>query len=171
MMFVILETICEEFNKDLNKDLNTEFIKKNNKKEFGINTLSRIKDKIDVEDFEILKDIVENTDIKLTNNFINFEKTFSGLKIILSNYDKAIFKNRNDFFHGRIIPNPTIIDCEEDFNNLEMKYDYIAYRLYVLISKLILKKIGYNGYLINYPKLFEDYNEMNLKEPYFIELK
>lgn len=41
---------------------------------------------------------------------------------------------------------------------------YISAKLYTLLSKLILKNSGYNGYVINYGKLYskksnEDYFE------------
>jgi hypothetical protein len=117
-----------------------------------------------------LNDIVENIDNKLTNNAVHFEQTLRSLGMNYSNEERNILNKRNDFFHGRIIPNSHQIESEEEFINLERKYNYYSLRLYVLISKILLKKIGFDGYFINYPKIFEDDNEMNLKESYFIKL-
>jgi hypothetical protein len=164
IMFVVLETLCEELN------IKTEFAQKEFKKENGFKTLLSIKDQINEFDYKILEDIIENIDNELTNNVVNFEQTFKSLNINISNSDKLIFKQRNHFFHGRIIPERINIDSEEEFNNLEKTYDNYSLQLYVLISKLILKRIDFSGYLINYPKLFEQNNNLNLKEPYFIKL-
>ena len=165
LMFVILETLCEELN-------TKEFkIEKEFKKENGLLTLKRIKKKISDEDLIILQDIIENIDSKLTNNVVHFEQTIKSLKLNLTNEERKILVNRNEFFHGRIIPVSHKINTEEDYSSLEFKYDYYSLRLYVLVSKILLKKSGFEGYLINYPKLFEENNEMNLKkESYFTKL-
>lgn len=164
LMFVVLETLCEELN------IKNTRVEKQLKQEIGIETLNRLKDKISDEDFNVLTDIVENIDNKLTNNAVHFEQTLKSLGMNCSNEERNILNKRNDFFHGRIIPNSHQIESEEEFINLERKYNYYSLRLYVLISKILLKKIGFDGYLINYPKIFEDDNEMNLKESYFIKL-
>ncbi|MCZ8089616.1 MAG: hypothetical protein O9282_02210 [Flavobacterium sp.] len=164
LMFVVLETLCEELN------IKNTRVEKQLKQEIGIETLNRLKDKISDEDFNVLNDIVENIDNKLTNNAVHFEQTLRSLGMNYSNEERNILNKRNDFFHGRIIPNSHQIESEEEFINLERKYNYYSLRLYVLISKILLKKIGFDGYFINYPKIFEDDNEMNLKESYFIKL-
>ncbi|NRT15984.1 hypothetical protein HNP99_002346 [Flavobacterium sp. 28A] len=162
-MFVILETLCDELN---NK---TDRVEKELKKVKGENTLTNIKDKISNEDYLILEDIVAHIHIGLSNNAVHFEQTFKSLKIHLNDEDRKLFKQRNNFLHGRIIPESQEIKNEEDFYQLEIKYEYYSWRLYVLICKLILKKISFEGYLINYPKIFEDSDI--LKESYFIKLK
>lgn len=164
LMFVVLETLCEELN------VKNTRVEKQLKQEIGIETLNRLKDKISDEDFNILTDIVENIDNKLTNNAVHFEQTLKSLGMNYSNEERNILSKRNDFFHGRIIPNLHQIESEEEYVNLELKYNYYTLRLYVLVSKILLKTIGFKGYLINYPKLFEDDNKMNLKESYFVKI-
>lgn len=163
-MFVVLETLCKELN---NK---TDRVEKELKKEIGSQTLDKIKNKISNKDYLILKDIVENIDVRLTNNAVHFEQTFISSKISLHNEDKKVFKQRNYFLHGIILPESQEINNEEDFYQLEIKYEYYSWRLYVLISKLILKKISFSGYLINYSKIFEDCDNTNLNESYFTKL-
>lgn len=165
LMFGVLEALCEELNKK------TDFIKKEIKKEKGIETLRGIENKISDEDYLVLEDVIDHLDDKLSNNTVHFEQTFKSLEINLNKEEIEVFKQRNNFFHGRIIPSRCEIDYEEDFSDLEIKYKYYSYRLYVLICKLLLKEIGFKGYLINYPKLFEDSNSMNLKESPFTKLK
>lgn len=164
-MFVVLETLCEELN------LKRVKVEKENKQDMGFEILSKIKDKIEIEDLKVLTDIVENIDNKLTNNTVHFEQTLKNLGINCKNEEKKILSKRNDFFHGRIIPNRYQIESEEEFISLELKYEYYSLRLYVLISKIILKNIGFRGYLINYPKIFESDNGTKLNESYFEKLK
>lgn len=164
LMFVVLETLCEELN------IKEVFVEKELKKDNALLTLERIKKKISDEDLIILKDIVENIDSKLSNNVVHFEQTIRSLKLNVINEERKILANRNEFFHGRIIPIFHKINSEEDYSSLEFKYDYYSLRLFVLVSKILLKKCGFEGYLLNYPKLFEDNNEMSLKEKYFIKL-
>jgi len=44
---------------------------------------------------------------------------------------------------------------------------YISGRLYTLISALILKSIGYDGYIINHSKFFEDFCGIKTNEDYY----
>lgn len=165
LMFVVLETLCDELN------LKSIFVEKKTKQEDGVRILNKIKDKITDDDLKILNDIVENIDNKLTNNVVHFEQTIKSLGIKLNNDERNILSKRNDFFHGRIIPKVYAINSEEDFDSLEFEYNHCSLRLFVLVSKILLKKSGFYGYLINYPKIFEDYNQKNINESYFIELK
>ncbi|MFD2543314.1 hypothetical protein ACFSSB_13355 [Lacinutrix gracilariae] len=164
MLFVVLEVICEEFK----NDLDTNYIQKELKYKLGQKLLEKYKESIAAEDFIILDDIIENIDKRLTNNIVNYEQVFDALNINLSNEDRFVLKKRNHFFHGRIIPKSIQIDSEEAYVNLEKNYFHDSLRLYVLVSKLILKKVKFSGYIINYPKLFEEENI--LRESYFVKL-
>ncbi|SHM82673.1 hypothetical protein SAMN05443669_10932 [Flavobacterium xanthum] len=46
---------------------------------------------------------------------------------------------------------------------------YISAKLYTLLSKLILKMCGYEGYVINYSKFYER-NSIKTTEEYFNEI-
>ncbi|APY10575.1 hypothetical protein BWZ22_04690 [Seonamhaeicola sp. S2-3] len=164
LMFVVFETLCEELNEK------TSRVEKQIKQKKAAEVLDKIKDKIGINDFKVLNDIIENIDVKLVNNAVHFEQTLKSLGIKYNNEERNILAKRNDFFHGRIIPNSCPIKNEETFDTLEKKYNYYSLRLYVLVSKILLKKINFEGYLINYPKLFEIDYGVKLNEPYFTEL-
>lgn len=44
---------------------------------------------------------------------------------------------------------------------------YVSEKLYVLISSLILKYIGYSGYIINYAKTYEEDCNIATNEDYY----
>lgn len=165
LMFVVLETLCEELN------TKTDSVQKELKKDEAFRILKEIEDKISLEAYLVIDDVIKNIDCKLTNNTVHFEETFKSLKISLSNEDRGVLRRRNDFFHGRIIPDRFQINSEEEFVILEKKYNDYSLRIFVLISKIILKSVKFTGHLINYPKLFEDYNDQNIGESYFVEIK
>ncbi len=103
------------------------------------------------------------------NRLTNAEKLrapFDQLKIKLSQEDEKALDYRNDLLHGNILMNEDSKRTSEEIDNQML---YISAKLYTLISKLILKNSGYNGYLINHPKFYKnDYR--NAKDPYFEEI-
>lgn len=99
----------------------------------------------------------------LTNN----EKLilpFEQLGIELSVDDINIIRHRNDLLHG----NTYLIDNSRkelfDINNYMM---YVSEKLYTLVSSLILKYIGYTGYIINYAKAYEKECNIITNEDYY----
>lgn len=164
LMFVVLETVCEEFIEEKVK-IETRSIKGEASK-----VLSRVKEIIPLDDYHILEDAVEKVDDDFLLINKNFERVSKLMNISFNNEEKGILKKRNDFFHGRIIPRKNEIILEEDWYELEDKYDYYSYRLYVLVSKLILKKIMFSGYFINYPKILENRFNLKLKESCFSKI-
>jgi hypothetical protein len=81
-------------------------------------------------------------------------KPFEILKISISKEDEEAIDNRNNFLHGRKIQTNENI---EDY----VKIFEITLRLNNLLNKLILKYIGYSGYIINHLK----HNEKSFKYP------
>lgn len=80
--------------------------------------------------------------------------------------DLQVLETRNDFLHGRIPDfNKLGIDREDNIKNKDMYYASV--RLFTLLSMLILKWIGYDNYVLNYPKIHEKYCQIKLKEPYY----
>lgn len=165
ILFVILETICEEINKNSTQ----EKIEKQHLKSIGLHTLENCKEEISINDYDILKDVINNVDSSLAYNSVNFERAFKVFLINLNNEEVKVLKNRNHFFHGRIIPESEKINLEEDFYSIENSYSNNSFRLYILISKLMLKQIGFSGFIINHTKLFEEEQD-SVKESYFIKI-
>jgi hypothetical protein len=77
-------------------------------------------------------------------------KPFEYLKIPISDTDKETIAHRNDLLHGRY-------DLKSTFES-ESNQNYrflISTRLYTLLSALIMKYIGFDNMIINYPKKYE----------------
>nr|HPH18556.1 hypothetical protein [Haliscomenobacter sp.] len=110
----------------------------------------------------ILKNKISN--INSPTNKDKLLKPFEILDIPINDEDKNVINFRNDFLHGRITATE-----ENDDENLEkenIRLYYITLRLYTLISALILKSIGYSGYILNLPKIHLK-ERKNLDEEYF----
>lgn len=166
MLFVILETICEQINKEYNSEWQDKVLVK----EKGFHILEKIKDQISENDYYELIDVVNQIDSKLVENIVNFERACKGVGAKLSNEERKILKKRNDLFHGRIIPVIVNVNSEEDYNQIEKDYAFYSDRIYVLISKLILKRINFFGYILNHPKIREKETGRSLSENYFIKI-
>lgn len=165
LMFVILETICKDFLDIISPPIESIAIKDEAKK-----ILIQYEDIIPNEDFETLLNAINKIDRKIKGNIVNFEKVFALLKIKLSQEDKDVLIKRNVFFHGEIIPSDMEIIDEESQTEIEEKYFMDSIRLYILIAKLILKKVEFRGCLINYTRLYGDEFRVKSNEDYFIKL-
>ena len=77
-----------------------------------------------------------------------------------------MIKSRNDFLHGRVP------DFKKQGANrsIELKdYDlyYASVRLYTLLNVLIFKMMGFDNYLLNFPKIYEKNTKFKVKEDYY----
>lgn len=99
----------------------------------------------------------------LTNNE-KLTRPFEQLGIHLTLHDIAIIEHRNDLLHGDILLKK---GEEKDEENTNLYMAYVSAKLYTLISKLILKSIGYNGYVYNQAKYLEKHMEIETNETYF----
>jgi hypothetical protein len=97
---------------------------------------------------------------KRLTNAEKLREPFDKLKIKLTHEDEAAIDFRNDLLHGNILMNNETTKTSKEIDN---KMLYASAKLYTLLSKLILKNSGYNGYVINHAKF---YNK-NAKEEYF----
>lgn len=99
----------------------------------------------------------------LTNNE-KLTRPFEQLGISLSLHDIAIIEHRNDLLHGNIL-----LKNDDNQNNdaLNLYMTYVSAKLFTLISKLILKSIGYNGYVYNQAKYLEKHMKIKTDEEYF----
>jgi hypothetical protein len=99
----------------------------------------------------------------LTNNE-KLTLPFEQLGIDLTLHDILIIEHRNDLLHGNILLR-TEENMDEAATNLYMTY--VSAKLFTLISKLILKSIGYNGYIYNQAKYLEKHMNIDTNEEYF----
>ena len=102
--------------------------------------------------------------IRLTNRE-KLIKPFEQLGIKLTKSDILAIEHRNDLLHGNIL----LLDNEKvkTIEEIDTYMAYISGKLYTLICKLILKHIGYRGYIYNYAKPYEEYLEKKTNEQYF----
>ena len=99
----------------------------------------------------------------LTNNQ-KLTLPFEQVKVELSIDDIKAIEHRNDLLHGDILMTGKELKSESDINNY---MGYISGKLFTLISALILKYVGYSGYIINHAKFYEDLCEIESDEEYF----
>lgn len=127
-------------------------------------TLDNYTNQIDENAFIKLKrrvnDLNKPINHKRLTNAEKLRTPFDQLKIKLSNEDEAAINFRNDLLHGNILLNN---DTKRTSKEIDNQMLYASAKLYTLISKLILKNSGYDGYLINYGKLYDK----NSTEEYF----
>ena len=123
------------------------------------------------EEEKIQKNYLLNPIIKRIEN-INQETNndkliscFKKLNIELSKEDLKIIKARNRLLHGNIPNyrkkrNRTIRDKDSDLY-------YTSIRIYTLLNMLILKYIGYNNYVINFSKIYEQNTGYSVDEEFY----
>lgn len=151
-------------------DKKSKSLVKNLKKEL-LAVLYKFEYDMTEEGFNITKNKIENI-----NQLTNKDKLllpFEILKIPITYNDEQTIEQRNVILHGNIpkIPKiPKIINgILENINvNKDDKLCYYHFlRLNVLISSIILKKIGFDNYIVNYPKVYEKFTGIKLNEEYY----
>lgn len=129
-----------------------------------IDVLNKHSTKESFKDINTLQIRIEN--INQITNLESLKKPFSILGITLLDEDLKVIKSRNDFLHGRVP------DFKKQGANrsIELKdYDlyYASVRLYTLLNVLIFKMIGFDNYLLNFPKIYEKNTKFKVKEDYY----
>lgn len=125
-----------------------------------LKVLSSNSSKISSEGLAILKRRIENIN-QLTNQ-AKLTKPFELFKFALTEEDKSAINHRNDFLHGRLT-----LAIEGDVKNANNEIYYVALRLYTLLAVLILKSVGYDNKIVNYPVVHNDVYNKELDEPSF----
>ena len=92
---------------------------------------------------------------------------FKQLGIKLSIEDITVIEHRNDLLHGNISLENGESRTGKMINSYMM---YTMDRLYTLISKLLLKLAGYEGYIINHSKWSEQSAAINTSEDYYVKI-
>ncbi|MDV6169354.1 hypothetical protein R1T16_13040 [Flavobacterium sp. DG1-102-2] len=166
MLFVILETICVQINKECASEYQDMILVKQK----GLEIIKKIQSQISIRDYDDLSEVIDQVDSKLIENLINFERACQALGVKLSNEERKVLKKRNELFHGRIIPVIENVNSEEDHQKIELDYAFYSDRIYVIIAKLLLKKINFTGFILNHPKIRERETNRYLNESYFIKI-
>ena len=152
---IIIEENAEKTNPFKNKRTASKAIKELKK------TISAIDD----NEFNNKKSIINKLEqINQVGNSDSFLLSFELLDIALNDDDINCINMRNDFLHGRLpFENEALEKDEKDY-----QLQHIVYKLHFLISSLIFKKCGYNGYLLNNIKLVDLMHfKKNIQEPLF----
>ncbi len=100
---------------------------------------------------------------RLTNNE-KLTRPFEQLGLKLSLQDITIIEHRNELLHGNILLKK---DDDQNDDDINRYMGYVSAKLFTLISKLILKSIGYNGYVYNQAKYLEKQMKIETNEQYF----
>ena len=150
---VALETITNKISEEIK-----EKIKPIKEKEIANNlrgelkkTLQEFKDKLSDEAFTKI-----TSDIDRINSLTNKQKLlqpFKHLSINLPLKDIEAIERRNDFLHGRIPE-------QHDKHYLSL----INKRLLFCINCLVLKHIGFEGYIVYHPSLYQFNNNLKIEE-------
>ncbi len=105
------------------------------------------KDKIKSQGLEILKNKIN--DINNPTNSEKLKAPFKIFNVALTEIDEKVLSHRNDFLHGNITLKG------KKGKEYSMESFEISLRLITLLNIIILKMIGYEGYILNHAKLQE----------------
>ena len=113
---------------------------------------------IETENNELIQPLYKRLDyLNAPTNTDKLSKPFAEVGYTISDEEKKIIKLRDTFLHGST---KTYGSFDEDFKGLF----YISFKLHFLICVLLLKKGGFEGRIINYPKLYEYITEKYIDE-------
>lgn len=116
------------------------------------------------DDLKVLRTRVEQ--INQTTNKARLRAPFELLGITLLEEDLKVLETRNDFLHGRV-PDLTGAGKNRTTDRINKDLYYASMRFYTLLNMLILKWIGYDNRVINFPKIHEGFTGIALnEEPY-----
>ncbi|MFC4686568.1 hypothetical protein ACFO4P_06430 [Epilithonimonas pallida] len=122
------------------------------------------------KDFDSFKDIETlKGKIEYINQMTNQEKLtapFKELGINISKEDLEVVKSRNAFLHGRV-PDFRNLGKNRTIEEKDADLYYASAKLYTLLNLLILKYIGYDSYVLNFSKLYEQKTKYPIKEDYY----
>lgn len=119
---------------------------------------------LDPDDLTTLLKRIEQLN-QMTNK-ARLKAPFEKLGIKLLPKDLEILETRNDFLHGRT---PDISKDGEPKSSSKVNRElyYASMRFYTLLNILILKSIGFDGRVVNYPKVYQPFTKIRLSEEPF----
>lgn len=98
------------------------------------------------------------TSLNKPSNADKIRKPFELIGYVLKDYEKEVIKHRDLFQHGNLPGDPESADAV--FQDVY----YSCMVLHRLIAILVLKYIGFSGYIINYPQLHKHITDKDLSE-------
>lgn len=101
-----------------------------------------------------------------TTNKARLKAPFDLLKIEVNDEDLKILETRNDFLHGRV-PDLTNAGEKRSTDRINKDLYYCSMKFYTMLNMIILKWIGYNNRVVNYPKIHEVFTQIRLEEEPF----
>ena len=101
-----------------------------------------------------------------TTNKARLKAPFDLLSIKINDEDLAILETRNDFLHGRV-PDLTNSGTKRSTERINKDLYYCSMRFYTLLNIIILKWIGYDNRVVNFPKIHEGFTQIRLDEEPF----
>lgn len=117
-----------------------------------------IENNIPIENNDLIPPLFKRLDsLNAPTNTDKLSKPFAEVGYTITDEEKKIIKLRDTFLHGSI---KSFGNLDDDFKGLF----YISLKLHFLICILLLKKAGFEGRIINYPKLYEYITEKYLDE-------
>lgn len=129
-----------------------------------LEVLSRNNSTILADDLATLHKRIDQ--LNQTTNKARLKAPFDLLTIAVNDDDLKILETRNDFLHGRV---PDLTDSGADRSTERINKDlfYCSVRFYTLLNMLILKWVGYDNRVVNYPKIQEPFTKILLNEEPF----
>lgn len=158
----LTELICLENEKKI-KPIKNSSLAKSIRKEMK-ELLNKYQDKIDSDGFKILETRLNN--LNSPTNQSKLLKPFELLNIPITQDDIDAIKHRNSFLHGDINLGNDLFDPKETMITHQKVY-YISLKLFTLLNALLLKYIGYDGSIINSPKIHEKHLGRNINEEFY----
>lgn len=101
-----------------------------------------------------------------TTNKARLKAPFDLLTIAINDEDLKILETRNDFLHGRV-PDLTNAGANRSTERINKDLFYCSMRFYTLLNIIILKWIGYDNRVVNYPKIYEEFTQIHIEEEPF----
>lgn len=129
-----------------------------------LEVLSKNSSTISPDDLVTLHKRVEQ--LNQTTNKARLKAPFDLLTITINEEDLAILETRNDFLHGRV-PDLTNAGAKRSTDRINKDLYYCSMRFYTLLNMLILKWIGYDNRVVNFPKIHEGFTQIRLDEEPF----
>lgn len=136
---------CRKFRKELN------------------DVLSKYSHLDSFRDVKTLKGRIEH--INQMTNSERLKAPFDILGIDLLEEDLKVISSRNDFLHGRV-PDFKGLGNERSIELKDNDLYYATVRLYTLLNTLIFKMIGFDNYILNFAKIYENDTTYKVKESY-----
>jgi hypothetical protein len=123
--------------------------------------------KLSTENKALLKARIEQ--MNQPTNKAKLKLPFELLEVPLTEKDLQILESRNDFLHGRT---PNLLGLGETLAVGRRNQDvyYASLRFYALLSRLILKWVGFDGYVVNQVKIHGKNLGIKNNEPYYIKI-